>query len=124
MVSARVETASSLFTPTFIYRDCTQMYTIKKGVFMERTRKTDWLLAQGYRLSRLPFKITWYTIDKVSGKEREFISRTDDYNLGLYRSKGYVLDRKFLDPHWHRINAIDVTGSLTKISNTKIHLQY
>lgn len=71
---------------------------------MERTRKTDWLRTQGYRLSRLPFKVTWYTIDKVSGKEREFISRTDDYNLDLYRRKGYVLDRKYLDPRlWHEL---------------------
>ena len=71
---------------------------------MDRTRTTDWLLAQGYRLSRLPFKVTWYTIDKVSGKEREFISRTDDYNLSLYRSKGYVLNRKFLVPQlWHEL---------------------
>ena len=71
---------------------------------MERTRKPDWLRTQGYRLSRLPFKVTWFTTDKVSGKEREFISRTDDYNLDLYRRKGYVLDRKFLDQQlWYEL---------------------
>jgi len=69
-----------------------------------KTKKTDWLLAQGYRLSRLPFKVTWYTVDKDSGKEREFISRSDDYNLDLYRRKGYVLDRKYLDPQlWNEL---------------------
>jgi hypothetical protein len=76
----------------------------KKGVFMEKTRKTHWLLAQGYRMSRLPFKVTWYWIDKNDGKERELITRTDDYNMDLYRRKGYVLDRKFLDPQaWHEL---------------------
>ena len=55
-------------------------------------------------MSSLPFKVTWYSIDKDSGKEREFISRTDDYNLDLYRRKGYVLNRKYLDPQaWHEL---------------------
>ena len=71
---------------------------------MEKTKKTHWLLAQGYRLSRLPFKVTWYWIDKNDGKERELITRTDDYNLDLYRRKGYVLNRKFLDPQeWNEL---------------------
>ncbi len=38
---------------------------------MEKTRIADWLMAQGYRLSRLPPKVTWYSVDKDSGKERE-----------------------------------------------------
>ena len=61
-------------------------------------------MAQGYRLSSLPSKLTWYTIDKDSGKEREFVSQTNDYNLNLYRGKGYVLDRKYLNPEaWHEL---------------------
>ena len=69
-----------------------------------KTRKTDWLMAQGYRMSALPFKVTWYWIDKNDGQERELRTRTDDYNLDLYRRKGYVLDRKYLDPKaWHEL---------------------
>ena len=42
--------------------------------------------------------MTWYT------KDRELKGRTDDYTLGLYRSKGFVLDRKYLDPQlWHEL---------------------
>ena len=59
---------------------------------MEKTRKHDWLIAQGYRPSTLRPFVTWYA------KDREFKGRTDDYTLNLYRSKGFVLDRKFLDP--------------------------
>ena len=58
---------------------------------MERTKKTDWLLAQGYRLSRLPFQVIWYWIDKNDGQVNELRTRTDDYNMDLYRRKGYVL---------------------------------
>ena len=65
---------------------------------MERARKADWLIAQGYRTSTLPPVVTWYT------KDRELKGRTDDYTLGLYRSKGFVLDRKYLDPQlWHEL---------------------
>jgi hypothetical protein len=64
---------------------------------MERTRTTHWLMAQGYRLSKLPPVVTWYAIDKGTGMERELRGRTDDYTLNLNRSKGYVLDRKYLD---------------------------
>ena len=71
---------------------------------MERTRKTDWLMAQGYRPSTLPPHVTWYAIDKHTGMERELKGRTDDYTLNLYRSKGYVLDRKYLDPKlWNEL---------------------
>jgi hypothetical protein len=71
---------------------------------MEKTKKPNWLLAQGYRLSRLPFKLTWYWVDKDSGQERELRIRADDYNLDLYRRKGYVLDRKYLDPQlWNEL---------------------
>ena len=71
---------------------------------MEKTRTSNWLLAQGYRLSRLPFKLTWYWIDKNDGTVSELRTRSDDYNLVLYRRKGYVLDRKFLDPQaWHEL---------------------
>ena len=65
---------------------------------MERTRKNEWLIAQGYRISTLPPIVTWYLIDKGTGKERELRGRTDDYTLNLYRAKGFVLDRKYLDP--------------------------
>ena len=65
---------------------------------MNKTRKTEWLIAQGYRLSTLPPHVTWYT------KDRELKGRTDDYTLNLYRSKGFVLDRKYLDPQlWHEL---------------------
>ena len=65
---------------------------------MERARKADWLIAQGYRTSTLPPVVMWYT------KDRELRGRTDDYTLGLYRSKGFVLDRKFLDSQlWHEL---------------------
>ena len=65
---------------------------------MERTKKHDWLIAQGYRTSTLPPVVTWYT------KDRELKGRTDDYTLGLYRSKGFVLDRKYLDPQlWNEL---------------------
>ena len=65
---------------------------------MEKTRKTDWLIAQGYRPSTLPPTVTWYA------PGREFRGRTDDYTLNLYRGKGFVLDRKYLDPQlWHEM---------------------
>jgi len=51
-----------------------------------------WLFMQGYHVHSLPPKVTWYTPD------REFSGRTDTYTLGLYRGKGYVLDRRFFDP--------------------------
>ena len=71
---------------------------------MERTRKTDWLIAQGYRLSTIPPVVTWYVTDRNTGKERELRGRTDDYTLNLYRGKGFVLDRKYLDPQlWHEL---------------------
>ena len=65
---------------------------------MERTRTTHWLMAQGYRLSTIPPGVTWYLTDRNTGRERELQGRTDDYTLTLYRGKGFVLDRKFLDP--------------------------
>ena len=72
--------------------------TLKKRVVMEKTRKTEWLLAQGYRPSTLPTIVTWYT------KARELKGRTDDYTLNLYRGKGFVLDRKYLDPQlWNEL---------------------
>ncbi len=66
---------------------------------MEKTRKTHWLVAQGYRPSTLPPIVTWYRRDGS-----ELRGRTDDYTLGLYRAKGFVLDRKYLDPQlWHEL---------------------
>ena len=71
---------------------------------MEKTRKNNWLMLQGYRMSRLPFKLTWYWVDKNSGQEREVRIVANDYNLDLYRRKGYVLDRKYLNPQaWHEL---------------------
>ena len=71
---------------------------------MERTSKTDWLIAQGYRPSTIPPVVTWYVTDKNTGRERELRGRTDDYTLALYRGKGFVLDRKFLDSQlWHEL---------------------
>ena len=51
-----------------------------------------WLFMQGYHASSLPPRVTWYTPD------RELTGRTDTYTLNLYRAKGYVLDKRFLDP--------------------------
>ena len=66
---------------------------------MERTRKVRWLMAQGYRASTLPPWVTWYRKDGS-----ELRGRTDDYTLGLYRAKGFVLDRKYLDPQlWEEL---------------------
>jgi len=68
---------------------------------------THWLMAQGYRLSKLPPVVTWYAIDKSSGVERELRGRTDDYTLNLNRSKGYVLARKYLDPPlWNELEYV------------------
>ena len=50
-----------------------------------------WLFMQGYHASSLPPSVTWYA------PGREFIGRTDHYTLNLYRGKGYVLDKRFLD---------------------------
>jgi len=37
-------------------------------------------------------------------KGSEFKGRTDNYTLDLYRGKGYVLDKKYLDPQlWHEL---------------------
>jgi len=48
--------------------------------------------------------VTWFAIDKVSGKQRGFITQVNDYNLNLYRGKGYVLNPKFLDPQaWNEL---------------------
>jgi len=68
---------------------------------------THWLMAQGYRLSKLPPVVTWYAIDKSTGMEREFRGRTDDYTLNLNRAKGFVLARKYLDPQlWHELEYV------------------
>ena len=50
-----------------------------------------WLFMQGDHANSLPPRVTWYPHD------REFIGRTDHYTLNLYRGKGYVLDKTFLD---------------------------
>jgi hypothetical protein len=48
----------------------------------------------------------WSAIEKT-GRERELKGRTDDYTLNLYRGKGFVLDRKFLDPHlWYELEYV------------------
>ena len=61
-------------------------------------------MAQGYRLSTIPPVVTWYVTDRNTGKERELRGRTDDYTLNLYRGKGFVLDRQYLDPQlWHEL---------------------
>ena len=59
---------------------------------MSRTPKAIWLHMQGYHASGLPPRVTWYTPD------RELQGRTDDYTLELYRKKGFVLSKRFLDP--------------------------
>ena len=51
-----------------------------------------WLFMQGYHVHSLPPKVTLYTPD------RELYGRTDTYTPGLYRARGYVLDRRFFDP--------------------------
>ena len=56
-----------------------------------RIQKAIWLFMQGYHSSSLSPRVTWYALD------REFMGCTDNYTLNLYRGKGYVLDRRFLD---------------------------
>ena len=51
-----------------------------------------WLFVQGYHNSSLPHRVTWYA------PGREFTGRTDNYTMDRYRGKGYVLDKRFLDP--------------------------
>ena len=58
----------------------------------KRMPRDVWIFMQGYHSSSLPPRVTWYSLD------REFIGRTDNYTLDLYRGKGYVLDRRFLAP--------------------------
>ena len=65
----------------------TQAIHSKKGM-----PRDVWIFMQGYHRSSLPPRVTWYSVD------REFIGRTDNYTLDLYRGKGYVLDKRFLDP--------------------------
>ena len=73
---------------------------------MDKARKDHWLIAQGYRITTIPPIVTWYLVDKNTGMERELRGRTDDYTLNLYRGKGYVLDRKYLDPQlWNELEA-------------------
>jgi len=59
---------------------------------MSKTPKPVWLHMQGYHASSLPPTVTWYA------PRREFRGRTDDYTLELYRKKGFVLSKRFLDP--------------------------
>ncbi|MQF49066.1 hypothetical protein FIM08_04125 [SAR202 cluster bacterium AC-647-N09_OGT_505m] len=57
-----------------------------------RMPRDVWIFMQGYHTSSLPPRVTWYA------PGREFIGRTDNYTMDLYRGKGYVLDKRFLDP--------------------------
>ena len=57
-----------------------------------RIHRDIWIFMQGYHSSSLPPRVTWYA------PGREFTGRTDNYTLDLYRGKGYVLDKRFLDP--------------------------
>ena len=68
-----------------------------------------WIFMQGYHSSSLPPRVTWYA------PGREFSGRTDNYTLGLYRGKGYVLDKRFLDPMlWDsRVNHLHGASSMT-----------
>ena len=65
---------------------------------MRRTSRPVWIATQGYRTFTLLPVVTWYA------KGREFRGRTDNYTLALYRGKGFVLDKKFLDAKlWHEL---------------------
>jgi hypothetical protein len=68
-----------------------------------------WIFMQGYHTSSLPPRVTWYA------PGREFTGRTDNYTLELYRGKGYVLDRRFLDPMtWDaRVNHVHGDSRIT-----------
>ena len=59
---------------------------------MEKRPRPIWLFMQGYHASSLPPMVIWY------GKGKSFRAMADDYTIGLYRNKGYVLDERFLDP--------------------------
>ena len=54
------------------------------------TKQHIWLRMQGLNPNNLPRTSTWYTKD---GRECE--GKMDTYNIDLYRSKGYVLDKKY-----------------------------
>ena len=83
---------------------------------MDKARKGHWLIAQGYRITTIPPIVTWYLIDKNTGMERELRGRTDDYTLNLYRGKGYVLDRKYLDPQlWNELEYGDKRPTVTVV---------
>ena len=74
-----------------------------------------WLFMQGYHVHSLPPKVTWYA------HGREFSGRTDTYTLGLYRGRGYVLDRRFFDPSmWDNEISHDHAGSKITIKPCSI----
>ena len=69
---------------------------------MERRQRDVWLIMQGYHRHKLRPKITWYGY-----QGREFQGQSDDYTIDLYRGKGFVLDRKFLDPdQWQHLEYV------------------
>ena len=59
---------------------------------MDKKPRELWLSQQGYRPGKVPPRVTWY------GQGKSFTGATDNYTVDLNRSKGYVLDPKFLDP--------------------------
>ena len=72
------------------------------------TPNSVWLFMQGYHSTSLPPRVTWYTPDP------EFSGRTDNYPLDLYRGKGFVLYKLFLDPSmWDNEIHHDHAGSKT-----------
>ena len=74
-----------------------------------------WLFMQGYHVHSLSPKVTWYTPD------REFSGRSDTYTLGLYRGRGYVLDRRFFDSAmWDNEITHDHAGSKVTVKPCSI----
>ena len=74
---------------------------------MERRQRDVWLTMQGYHRHGLKPKITWYGY-----QGREFEGRSDNYTVDLYRGKGFVLDRKYLDPDlWQSLEYVGVEAT-------------
>ena len=76
-----------------------------------RIPRDVWIFMQGYHTSSLPHRVTWYA------PGREFTGRTDNYTLDLYRGKGYVLDKRFLDPRLWDSRVNHVHGDSSTPSN-------
>ena len=78
---------------------------------MERRQRDVWLSMQGYHRHQLRPKITWYGYEG-----REFKGQSDNYTIDHYRTKGFVLQRKFLDPdQWQYLEYVIEDANITRL---------